>query len=165
MTLFDRAMVFIFEIEGGYHFDPNDPGGMTNFGISKRAHPDVDIANLTPELASTIYYHEYWIKAYCDALPAPIAVLMMGGAVNQGVHGCIRCLQRVLGCRDDGVIGPVTLGLIERYGDITELLHRFAAERAELYANSKNFNIYSDGWLYRLMCCHAIALSVSEKTS
>ena len=28
--------------EDGYANDPNDPGGETNWGISKRAYPDVD---------------------------------------------------------------------------------------------------------------------------
>ena len=27
--------------------DPQDPGGETNFGISKRSYPDLDIAGLT----------------------------------------------------------------------------------------------------------------------
>ena len=33
--------------EGGYVNNSRDPGGETNFGISKRAYPNVDIKNLT----------------------------------------------------------------------------------------------------------------------
>lgn len=165
MNVFEMAMDFIFEIEGGHHTDPNDPGGETNFGISKAAHPVVDIANLTADLAREIYYQEYWLRGHCDDLPAPIAVLMMSGVVNQGVNGCIKCLQRVLGCRDDGIIGPVTLGRANHYGNIKELLHRFAGERAGLYADSRNFERYRDGWYFRLFSCHALALSIlQEKT-
>ena len=35
------------EEEGGYVNDPTDKGGETNFGISKRAYPNLDVFNLT----------------------------------------------------------------------------------------------------------------------
>ena len=52
----------IFKNEGGYVNDPDDPGGETNFGISKRYHPDEDIKNLTKERAHEIYQIEYFSK-------------------------------------------------------------------------------------------------------
>lgn len=57
---FETAIKFILKHEGGYVFDPDDPGGETNYGISKRAHPDIDIKNLTVKQASEIYLNEYW---------------------------------------------------------------------------------------------------------
>ncbi len=44
---FDEIIEVVLHHEGGYVNDPDDPGGETNFGIAKRSHPDVDIANLT----------------------------------------------------------------------------------------------------------------------
>jgi lysozyme family protein len=46
--------------EGGYVYDKDDPGGETNFGISKRWNPSVDIKALTKDSAVEIYRREYW---------------------------------------------------------------------------------------------------------
>ena len=46
--------------EGGYVDDPKDPGGETNYGISRRCHPNLDIAHLTRDKAIGIYFKEYW---------------------------------------------------------------------------------------------------------
>ena len=52
----------VIEREGGERLvnDPDDPGGLTKWGISKRAHPDEDIANLTLDDAIRIYQDKYW---------------------------------------------------------------------------------------------------------
>lgn len=71
--------------EGGYVSDPADTGGETNFGISKRAYPNLDIPNLTPEQAAAIYKRDYWDAINADQLPANIRELAFDAAVNQGV--------------------------------------------------------------------------------
>lgn len=60
MANFDPAIAYVLANEGGYVNDPNDPGGETNFGISKRAYPDVDIKNLTVDGAKAIYRRDFW---------------------------------------------------------------------------------------------------------
>ena len=45
LTQFDDIIEVVLHHEGGYVNDPKDPGGETNFGVAKRSHPDVDIAN------------------------------------------------------------------------------------------------------------------------
>ena len=54
LTDFNDIIEVVLHHEGGYVNDPVDPGGETNFGIAKRSHPDVDIANLTKEGAKEI---------------------------------------------------------------------------------------------------------------
>jgi lysozyme family protein len=44
----------------GYINDPSDPGGETNFGISKHSYPNLDIRNLTIEDAINIGFRDYW---------------------------------------------------------------------------------------------------------
>lgn len=78
-------MEFLLKWEGGYSNDPSDPGGETKYGISKRAHPDEDIKNLTPERAMAIYASDYWDKAGCDSIPFPLNVVVFDSAVNCGV--------------------------------------------------------------------------------
>lgn len=82
---FDQALAFVLEREGGYVNDPADPGGETNFGISKRAYPTIDIRHLTPELAGAIYFRDYWSAAGCETLAPDLALLVFDTAVNCGV--------------------------------------------------------------------------------
>ncbi len=57
MTNFEGALKFTLSWKGGLVNDPNDPGGETKYGISKRAYPELDIANLTLEQAKGIYIY------------------------------------------------------------------------------------------------------------
>ncbi|HEX7682416.1 MAG TPA: glycosyl hydrolase 108 family protein [Trinickia sp.] len=44
MDTFERAFALVVGIEAGYVNDPNDPGGETKYGISKRSYPHLYIA-------------------------------------------------------------------------------------------------------------------------
>jgi len=81
---FDKAIKFVLKWEGGYSNDPNDPGGETNFGISKRSYPELDISKLTLKQAKEIYYQNYWLKCGCDNLPYPFNIIVFDTAVNMG---------------------------------------------------------------------------------
>lgn len=59
-AMFEFLVAIILKHEGGYVNDPSDPGGETNFGISKRAYPNLDIKNLTREQAKEIYKRDYY---------------------------------------------------------------------------------------------------------
>jgi hypothetical protein len=83
--IFNEAVEFVLRWEGGYVNDPNDPGGETKYGISKRAHPDLDIKNLTLDEAKNIYYNDYWLKADCDHYFFPANYLMFDTSVNMGI--------------------------------------------------------------------------------
>jgi len=75
----------IFKWEGGYVNDSRDPGGETKYGISKRAYPNVDIANLTKDAAWAIYERDYWLAAGCDRMTPGMALMVFDAAVNCGV--------------------------------------------------------------------------------
>ena len=47
MSDFDKAFELVIGHEGGLVDHPADPGGLTKYGISKRAYPNLDIRNLT----------------------------------------------------------------------------------------------------------------------
>lgn len=86
-----QALLFVGQHEwgnrpdGGYSNDALDPGGETKYGISKRAHPNEDIKNLTPERALDIYQTDYWNPIGGDNLPIPTCVVAFDTAVNCGV--------------------------------------------------------------------------------
>ena len=147
---FETAIAFVLNEEGGYTNDPKDPGGETNFGISKRAHPQVDIKDLTLEEAKSIYRYLYWDTCRCESLPSKLALAVFDSAVNQGVSAAIKMLQAAVGAIQDGIIGPVT---IERanYADVNSIIARFMTERVMRYTLSTSFPMYGRGWISRTM--------------
>ena len=82
--LFQRCILFVLDQEGGYVNDPRDPGGETNFGISKRSYPDVDIRALTKPQAIEIYRKDYWLPSGAVAAPWPLCLAILDAAVLQG---------------------------------------------------------------------------------
>jgi lysozyme family protein len=82
---FDLAVDFTLKWEGGYSYDRDDPGGETNFGISKKAYPELDIKNLKAEQARAIYFRDYWTAMGCDDLSYPLDIIAFDTAVNCGV--------------------------------------------------------------------------------
>lgn len=82
---FGLDMTFVFKWEGGYVNDPSDPGGETNFGISKRAYPNIDIKNLTRQAAQEIYQRDYWDAIKGDTLEPALGAVALDTAINMGV--------------------------------------------------------------------------------
>jgi lysozyme family protein len=115
MDTFERAVLFVLKHEGGYVNDVNDPGGETNFGISKRAYPDLDIKNLTKEDAKAIYRRDYWDKIKGDKIGGELAFVLLDSAVNCGVKRTSIWLQMAIKSLSqtkiniDGKIGKNTL--------------------------------------------------------
>lgn len=81
---FDKAIAFVLKWEGGYSYDPDDPGGETNFGITKKSYPELDIKNLTAGQARDIYYRDYWLAVGADILDFPLDIIAFDTAVNCG---------------------------------------------------------------------------------
>lgn len=73
-------------LEAGYVDDPQDPGGETKYGISKRRYPQEDIRNLTLERAQLLMRRDYWDCHDLDALEYGKALCVFDAAVNGGNH-------------------------------------------------------------------------------
>ena len=149
MTWFDQCFDKLIAHEGGYVSDPKDPGGETNWGISKRAYPQVDIKNLTRDAAKEIYKRDYWDRAQCDRLPHTLAYLLFDAAVNSGIGQAIRFLQRAIGTADDGVLGPLTLAAVQRF-DAESLCARFLGQRLDFMTRLSTFDYFGKGWSRRI---------------
>lgn len=148
MSDFEKAFTLVMRFEGGYSNDSRDPGGETNFGISKHAYPNLDIAGLTEDQAKDIYKSDYWQAISGDLLPYPINVLIFDAAVNHGKKRAVTMLQDALKIKSDGLIGEQTIKAVKSAPD--EFCAVYLAKRARQYAKTRNFSIYGDGWLKRL---------------
>lgn len=147
---FDRAVDLILQHEGGYVNDPHDPGGETNYGISKRAYPDLNIKEITRDDAKQIYRRDYWDAIRADEMPEPVAVGVFDMAVNAGNRTAVQLLQRIVGVKDDGIVGPVTLEAVRKH-DAHWLAVRYAAERLMHYAAIPGWKRYGRGWSRRVI--------------
>lgn len=143
---FDKAVSIIMDIEGGYVMDPNDPGGETKYGISKRSYPNEDIKNLTPERAKEIYLVDYWNMALCNRLPEKLKLIVFDCAVNQGVHFSQVALMKITSTPSPNAAANACMA--SKRPDV--LLEQFAVERACRYSQNKNVKIYCHSWYRRL---------------
>ena len=104
---FEKYMPYIFDFEGGYTpADGVDRGGETNWGITKKNYPNLDIKNLTKSAAKEIYYRDYWKKGRCTVIPKSIRFLYFDTFIN---GGGVAVLQRAANVKIDGVLGPLTI--------------------------------------------------------
>lgn len=148
MTAFDRAFEIVIGHEGGYSNSENDPGGETNFGISKRAHPDEDIKGMTLERAKEIYHKDYWLALEAFNLPVPIEIMLFDMAVNMGQRRAVSVMQRAAKVKDDGILGPVTRAALTAQNS-RELLREITAQRIVYYADLETFKTFGLGWVRR----------------
>lgn len=146
MLTFDIAFDRLMGNEGGYVNDPADPGGETNWGVSKRSYPNVDIKNLTREQAKEIYRRDFW-DVVGDINPA-LKFQVFDFAVNSGVQTALRKLQTAVGVADDGHWGPrsaAALGAMPPM-DVGVL---FLAERLDFWRKLSTWQRFGAGWAGR----------------
>jgi len=148
MSNFDEAIEFVLANEGGLSNDPADPGGLTNFGISQKQYPALDIKNLTREDAVQIYQDDYWNKfQYRDITSQRVATKLFDAAVNMGPVRAVRLLQLAVNVQADGVLGVQTIAAVNA-ADEGSLMDEFKAQLAKYYCdlNKPEFML---GWLRR----------------
>lgn len=160
---FLAAVEALLADEGGYSASPDDPGGVTRFGISSREYPNLDIGTLDREQAVKIYWNDWWLRFGFHRLPAAaVAAKTFNLAVNIGPAPAVRCLQRALracGNRvsEDGLIGAVTIDALTRVKSEL-LLAALRSEAAGYYrttaalargARADGDRRFLEGWLNR----------------
>jgi lysozyme family protein len=114
--------------EGQYSNDPDDPGGETNWGISKRSYPSLDIRNLTREDAIAIYKRDYWETV--EGVPDSVKFQLFDFAINSGIGNTIRALQRACDVVPDGKWGIFSKAAAETISE-SDLLMLVLAERLD----------------------------------
>jgi len=135
--------------EGGYVNNPDDPGGETNWGISKRSYPNIDIKNLTRDGAKAIYLRDFWNRIKGDKLHDGVAYQLFDFAVNSGIETAVRYFQRAIGVADDGHWGPLSQAAADAMSE-TDSLMLINAERLDFMTRLSNWPNASRGWSRRI---------------
>ena len=147
--LFNRLMVH----EGGYINHPNDPGGETMWGVTKRVARangyNGSMRQLPKSTAQAIAHKDYWRAIKGDDLPDDVAWQVFDAAYNHGNRNAIKFLQRAIGVNDDGLIGPKTLAAVKAM-DQNDIVFKFNAERLEFYTKLGTWATFGRGWTRRI---------------
>jgi lysozyme family protein len=150
----------VMEYEGGYVNHPNDPGGETYKGISRRAHSNwegwkfIDQRKPVPEnLVQKFYYDNYWTRLRCEEIPYPVGEYLFDFGVNAGITRAVITVQRALNnVKVDGVLGPVTMGAIQKQKP-QELMYELLRHRIRYYTTitlqNSRFQVFFLGWIRR----------------
>jgi lysozyme family protein len=146
---FDTAFDRLIGHEQGYVNDPNDPGGETNWGISKRSYPHLDIKNLTREDSKAIYRRDFWNRIKADTLYDGVAYQTFDFAVNSGIETAVRYLQRAVGVADDGHWGPASMAAATAMSE-SDTIMRLNGERLDFMTRLRNWPHASRGWARRI---------------
>jgi hypothetical protein len=120
---FEQAVEFTLAWENGYTNNPDDPGGETKYGISKRSYPTLDIFNLTLEQAKAIYYRDYWVKSEAYKYGYPKNLIIFDIAVLSGV------------------------GRAKEYAEMEPF--NILVSQLEFYSSLTNFTLFGRGWTRR----------------
>lgn len=172
MSTFKDILQFTLQWEGGYVNDPDDPGGTTNMGITQRTYDAYSdsvtrarrsVQKITKAEVYDIYLRQYWQPTRCDQLSPEIAAVVFDTAVNRGVVNASKMLQKLVGAKEDGVIGINTIhaamkapeDLCDRYIDAREAHHKWRALTRPTQWK------FLKGWLNRTAALRQYARSLS----
>ena len=118
---------WILKWEGGFVNDPLDKGGATNKGVTiavwkaqgydKNGDKKIDVADLkliTVEDATNIMKKNYWDRWKADQIKnQAVANTLVDWVWGSGAWG-IKIPQRILGVKDDGIVGDKTIEALNK---------------------------------------------------
>jgi lysozyme family protein len=146
----------ILKREGPATNDPNDHGGPTAFGISKKANPEAWAdGKVTEAEAREIYARKYVDWPGFNQIHNPyLKAQLVDFGVNSGPQLAIMKLQEVLGVDVDGIIGPQTLSALDRADD-RHTNNGLVAARIKMMGRIVKRDVsqltYLNGWLNRAL--------------
>ena len=166
MAKVEKLAPFILKWEGGFSNDPDDAGGATMKGITLNTFkayrkekglpvPTVtDLKNITDKEWIAILKSKYWDPFKADQINSQsIANLIVGWGWGSGVVTAIKQVQKLLGVKQDGVIGNITLSAINNSEPI-QLFDKIWLARKNFFidicANNPSQMKFLKGWLNRL---------------
>lgn len=182
-TAFNLAHAHVAKWEGGYIDHPNDPGGVTMYGISLMflkslglvdgdidGDGDIDrndVLAITRDTARSTFRRHFWEAPGAENLPPLVAMCFYDLAVNAGAGRAAIILQEGINCICSGAIprmapniGPLTRTWSNRAatdGRQLELCHAYLNRREDWYRRlavaKPKSAVFLKGWLNRTSSC------------
>lgn len=157
MAGFREALMIVLESEGGLADDPEDMGGRTNLGISaetwarwrdRLGKPGQPVDACTRDDAERIYFTDYWHGGMCDALAWPVSLVHFDSVVQHAAAATL--LQRAVGVKPDGIVGPVTLDMAGKR-EAKSLAEDLLWVRLAYYRTLPTWEHHGRGWTGRMV--------------
>lgn len=148
MADFLTAVAKTIEYEGGLVDDPDDPGGLTNFGIALKEHPELtasDIRMMTRTRAIGIYREKYWNDLYGQIEEQVVATSLFDWGVTSYPPTAVKGLQAILPVEKDGAFGLKTLYAVNNAANLRVNL---TVARLRFYMNLGRPE-FLHSWLFR----------------
>ena len=161
---FEKGLKKLLEHEGYYSNVESDHGGETYAGISRHFFPKwegwrlLDSENYQnaelSEAVANFYRVYFWYPLKCDLIDNDfIAIVVFNFGVNFGKRQAAKKVQRILGVKQDGLIGTKTLyALNETNAEM--FIYHFLLEAVEFYSHlAKDFSQrqFFRGWIGRVV--------------
>ena len=150
---FKTALKRVLVHEGGYVNHPSDPGGETNYGITKNTAKQYgytgSMRQIPMDVVQKIYKGQYWNTLDCGNYHFAFGFQLFDAGVNHGLVNARKILQRAIGVKDDGIIGPITQAAIRNFPTAV-LASKFNAERIQFYTRISTFTTFGKGWMNRV---------------
>jgi lysozyme family protein len=147
-TWLDDAMDFILQEEGGYDEREAEGGGAVNMGVTLktlrlyRNNPNLtkeDLRAISRDEVVQIFMWKYAIPVHFDAYGPGVGYLLFDSAVNNGVTGCQRFLEKAVGHETDGHFDPDVFWAA-RHKPPADLINAFCDARKAEIPNMKVAN-------------------------
>ena len=164
---FTACLHEVLHMEGGFSDDPRDPGGPTNFGISRAELADVrrvPVTSITEDMmqaltldeAAGIYQSRYWNVLRCEDVPLGVDLMLFHFGVNAGHATSAKLLQTVVGTACDGIVGRQTIITTCR-NEAAKLIDDLAQAQIKHYSTLEKFGTYGNGWVNRVNRAQEVA--------
>jgi lysozyme family protein len=151
MDNFEDAFRALIGNEGGYCFNPADPGGETMWGVTARVARSQGytgaMKDLPLETAKQIAKQKYWDPLHLDELDPRVAFQIFDANYNGGL--VVLWMQKASGAKEDGKFGPDTLDAVKS-ADSMKFVMRFVAYRLRYLRNLHTWPHFSRGWTERM---------------
>ena len=165
---FAEALQKLLAHEGGFVNHPDDPGGMTNLGVTKKVweewvgHPvdEKQMRALDPATVAPLYRAKYWDKIKGDDLPTGVDYVVFDAAVNSGPGRAAKWLQACVGVEPDGGIGPKTLAAVLQF-DAEALVEDYTKRRLSFLMDLPHWGTFGKGWGRRVAEVQSTASSMT----
>ncbi len=167
MAKVDILLPFILSFEGGFSNHPADKGGATNKGVTiatwrqvgydKDGDGDIDVDDLRlltdADVRDRVLVPHYWNRWKADLITSQsVANIVVDWVWASGKHG-ITEVQKLLGVKADGIVGPKTLQALNLC-DSRRLFDEIKVARVRfirnIVARNPRQKVFESGWLRRL---------------
>jgi len=164
---FDKSLAELLKHEGGFSAHPQDPGGVTNLGVTQavwedwidRAVSEENMKALTPAKVAPLYREMYWDRIKGDKLPSGVDYCVFDAAVNSGVSRAAKWLQTTVGAVADGAIGEQTLKQV-LLTNPQMIIDKYSANRLAFLQRLATWPTFGKGWERRVEEVRVAALKM-----